>query len=103
MAEWTRVVQRCFKRHSAHKIAVSPKSLRSAFITFLKDQRDAELVDVPGVLKSAAIAMRHNEAMQGDACYDKAKYDRAIAKAVDFCETYARSFNTMRSVVSPAA
>ena len=92
-----------FKRHSAHKIAVSPKSLRSAFITFLKDQRDAELVDVPGVLKSAAIAMRHNESMQGAACYDKAKYDRAIAKAVDFCETYARSFNTTRSVVSPAA
>ena len=131
-ADWTRVVQRCFKRHSAQKIAVSPKNLRcsmpsprrhphpssarahtrlcsavphrSSFITFLKGQQDSELVDVPGVLKAAAVAMRHTEAMQGAAAYDKAKFDRAIAKAVTFCERYAQSFVARPTIVqSPAA
>ena len=64
----------------------------------------SELVDVPGVLKAAAVAMRHTEAMQGAAAYDKAKFDRAIAKAVTFCERYAQSFVARPTIVqSPAA
>ena len=64
----------------------------SSFITFVKDQKDAELSDVPAVLKAAAVAMRHTEATQGSAAYDKKKHDRAIAAATAFCDNYARRF-----------
>ena len=87
-AQWCRVVQNCFGRHSEEKIKLPPKNLRFAaqrprciprtvhlhlptpnpvcrsasFVTFVKGQKNKDgLVDV---LKSASVAMRHSETMQ---------------------------------------
>ena len=46
-----------FKRHSG--VALSPKDLRSSFITFLRSSHNNE-----ALLKSCAVAMRHSNAMQ---------------------------------------
>ena len=102
-AQWSRIVQASFRRHSIGNVALSPKDLRSSFITFVKDQKDASLVDVPAVLKAASVAMRHTSATQGGAAYDKRVHDRAIHAATSFCERFARRFVPLAPVRSAAA
>ena len=54
---WTMWVRRLFQRHAGKEIA--PKTLRSVFITWLRNSTSA-----PDVLKAAAHAMKHSEARQ---------------------------------------
>ena len=51
-SQWTGIVKATFLKHAGK--GVSPKSLRSSFVTFIRDSEAA-----PEVLKSAANAMRH--------------------------------------------
>ena len=61
---WGRMVRACFKRYAG--VAVTPKDLRSSYITYLKsDQHSDES------LRAAAIAMRHNTATQSSTAYHK--------------------------------
>ena len=82
---WTRVVQAAFKRHSG--VALSPKDLRSSFVTFLKSDQNSD-----EVLKSAAFAMRHSTKQQGGAAYDKERASRLSAAAVAAAGEYASQF-----------
>jgi hypothetical protein len=66
---WTGWVKRLFKRHHGQEIA--PKTLRSVFITWLRDNTAA-----PEILKSAAHAMKHSEARQASSDYDQESDDR---------------------------
>ena len=66
---WTGWVKRLFKRHHGEEIA--PKTLRSVFITWLRDNTAA-----PEILKSAAHAMKHSEARQASSDYDQESDDR---------------------------
>ena len=95
-SQWTGLVKSVFQRHAG--IAVAPKTLRSSFITFLKDHTDA-----PAVLKSAAIAMRHKEATQGSDHYDKERNDRLVSEAVRFCEEYATKFTAEAAAAAATA
>jgi hypothetical protein len=63
-AAWTGWVKRLFKRHHGEEIA--PKTLRSVFITWLRDSTSA-----PEILKSAAHAMKHSEQRQASSDYDQ--------------------------------
>ena len=56
-AGWCQLIKSVFKRHSG--VALSPKDLRSSFITFLRSSHNNETL-----LKSCAVAMRHSNAMQ---------------------------------------
>lgn len=56
-AGWCQLIKSVFKRHSG--VALSPKDLRSSFITFLRSSQNNE-----ALLKSCAVAMRHSNAMQ---------------------------------------
>ena len=76
-AAWSGWVKRLFKRHHGEEIA--PKTLRSVFITWLRDQTTA-----PDILKSAAHAMKHSEQRQGSADYDQESDDRLVKAAYDF-------------------
>ena len=62
---WTAYVKRLFKRLHGHEVA--PKTLRSVFITWIRDSTDC-----PEVLKSAAHAMKHRPEMQASGAYDSA-------------------------------
>ena len=66
---WTGWVKRLFKRHHGQEIA--PKTLRSVFITWLRDNTAA-----PEILKSAAHAMKHSEERQASSDYDQESDDR---------------------------
>ena len=68
-AAWSGWVKRLFKRHHGEEIA--PKTLRSVFITWLRDQTTA-----PDILKSAAHTMKHSKQRQGPADYDQESDDR---------------------------
>jgi hypothetical protein len=59
---WTMWVRRLFQRHAGKEIA--PKTLRSVFITWLRNSTSA-----PDVLKAAAHAMKHSEARQVPSLY----------------------------------
>ena len=52
--------------------------------------------DSSEVLKSASIAMRHNQKTQASASYDKNVYSRKIEKAQRFCEDFAKTFAVTR-------
>ena len=82
---WTGWVRRLFKRH--HGTEVAPKTLRSVFITWLRDSTDA-----PAVLKSAAHAMKHSEARQASGDYDQAADDRLVKAAYDFNLKYCAKY-----------
>ena len=84
-AAWSGWVKRLFKRHHGEEIA--PKTLRSVFITWLRDQTTA-----PDILKSAAHAMKHSEQRQGSADYDQESDDRLVKAAYEFNLTYASGF-----------
>jgi hypothetical protein len=58
-SSWTEMVKSTFLRHSGK--AVTPKSLRSSFVTYIRDS-DAS----PAVLKAAANAMRHKLVIGSD-------------------------------------
>ena len=61
-AHWTQIVSSCFARHSPGNVHLPPKNLRASFITFVKGQ--TELSDVPAILQSASLAMRHSTTTQ---------------------------------------
>jgi hypothetical protein len=82
---WTGWVKRLFKRHHGEEIA--PKTLRSVFVTWLRDQTSA-----PEILKSAAHAMKHSEQRQGSADYDQDSDDRLVKAAYDFNLQFATGF-----------
>ena len=82
---WTKVVQAVFKRHSG--VALSPKDLRSSFVTFLKSDQNSD-----DVLKSAAFSMRHSSKQQGGPAYDKERASRLSAAAVTAAGKYAARF-----------
>ena len=74
----------------------------SSFITFIKDQNDNSMIDVPAVLKASSLAMRHTHTTQSGPAYDKKKFDRAISAATSFCDTYARGFRPSVDAPMPA-
>ena len=108
---WTSWVRRLFKRHHGEEVA--PKTLRSVFITWLRDSTSA-----PEVLKSAAVsleysdstsftsssdqpaiesrsrqhAMKHSEKRQQGSEYDQEADDRLVKAAytfnLDFCAQF---------------
>jgi hypothetical protein len=82
---WSMWVKRVFKRHHGEEIA--PKTLRSVFITWLRDHTAA-----PEILKSAAHAMKHSEARQAGGEYDQESDDRLVKAAYDFNLQYAEGF-----------
>ena len=88
---WTGWVKRLFKRHHGEEVA--PKTLRSVFITWLRDQ-----TTVPEILKSAAHAMKHSEQRQGSADYDQESDDRLVKAAYEFNLSYTA---TLHHVLSP--
>ena len=55
---WCKIVKAAFRRHSG--VPLSPKDLRSSFVTFLKSDTHTD-----DQLRSAAWAMRHSTAQQG--------------------------------------
>ena len=63
-SSWSQWVSRLFKRHA--DVAIAPKTLRSIFITWLRDNTDS-----PEVLKAAAHAMKHSEQRQASDDYDQ--------------------------------
>ena len=84
-SNWTRVVQRVFKRHAG--IAVCPKDLRSSFVTWVKTEHPDN-----DTLQSAARALKHSTAMQSSIAYDKEKEDRVVAAATAVAERFASTF-----------
>ena len=97
---WTGWVKRLFKRH--HGSEVTPKTLRSVFITWLRDSTNA-----PDVLKSAAHAMKHSEQRQASKDYDQEADDRLVKAAYDFnlsyCANYTAEMPTSGGAGSSAA
>jgi integrase len=93
---WTGWVRRLFKRHHGEEVA--PKTLRSVFITWLRDSTDA-----PQILKSAAHAMKHSEQRQASSDYDQEADDRLVKAAYDFNLSFANQFATASSTGSGAA
>ena len=63
---WSQWVSRLFQRHAG--VAIAPKTLRSIFITWLRDNTTDG-----SILKSAAHAMKHSEARQASADYDQVR------------------------------
>ena len=82
---WTGWVRRLFKRWHGEEIA--PKTLRSAFITWLRDSTTA-----PEILKSAAHAMKHSEARQASESYDAEADDRLVRASYEFNLQFASQF-----------
>jgi len=82
---WSAWVKRLFKRHHGEEVA--PKTLRSVFITWLRDT-----TTTPEILKSAAHAMKHSEARQASGDYDQEADDRLVKAAYDFNLSFASQF-----------
>ena len=74
-----------FLRHSGK--AVCPKSLRSSFVTFIRDCEAA-----PAVLQAAANAMHHKLETADSDKYDRRTHDRLNESAVQFAEQIASKF-----------
>ena len=77
MSGFTQAVRRAFKKHSPNKQEISPKVLRSSFITWLRDSTDC-----PSILKAAAAAQKHSEQRQGSDSYDAERDTRLVKAAV---------------------
>ena len=82
---WTQYVRRLFERLTG--TAIAPKTLRSIFITWLR-----ETTDCPEVLKSAAHAMKHQTATQASAHYDANADTKLVKAAYEFNLSYAAKF-----------
>ena len=83
---WTAWVKRLFKRF--HGAEIAPKTLRSVFITWLR-----ETTDCPEVLKSAAHAMKHAPNMQASTHYDANADTKLVKAAYDFNLRFAAQFS----------
>ena len=81
---WSMYVSRLFKKITG--TAIAPKTLRSIFITWLK-----ESTNCPEILKSAAHAMKHQVATQESAHYDANADTKLVKAAYDFNLTFAAS------------
>ena len=82
---WTAWVKRLFTK--LHGAPIAPKTLRSVFITWLRDNTDC-----PEVLKSAAHAMKHRVETQASGRYDADADTRLVKAAYDFNLTFAAKF-----------
>ena len=91
---WTAAVKRMFQKHFGQEI--SPKALRSSFITWLRDSTTC-----PEVLKSAAHAQKHSERRQASDSYDTERDTRLCKAAFDFNSNFCSSFE-MPAVALPA-
>ena len=91
-SSWSQWVSRLFQRHAG--VAIAPKTLRSIFITWLRNNTSA-----PEILKSAAHAQKHSEVRQASDDYDQLADDRLVAAAYDFNIKFASTF-TAESVAS---
>ena len=78
-------MQATFKAHSG--IALSPKSCRASFVTFMRDGEHGD-----EVLRSAAQSMHHSNTMAASAAYDKHGSDRVVAAAVKAADEFAKRF-----------
>ena len=83
---WTELVQAVLKRQAGAPL--SPKDLRSSFITFLLSDANSD----EALKKAVAHAMRHSPAQQGSAAYDKERAERTWAAAVRVAGAYAARF-----------
>eukprot|EP00966_Prymnesium_polylepis_P334485 7389864-Prymnesium_polylepis.1 len=82
---WTQYVRRLFEKLTG--TAIAPKTLRSIFITWLKENTDC-----PEILKAAAHAMKHQQATQESAHYDANADTKLVKAAYDFNLAYASTF-----------
>lgn len=82
---WTAYVRKLFGKLSGTEIA--PKTLRSIFITWLR-----ETTDCPEVLKSAAHAMKHQQATQESGHYDANADTKLVKAAYEFNLKFAAGF-----------
>ena len=88
---WTQYVRRLFQKLTG--TAIAPKTLRSIFITWLR-----ETTDCPEVLKSAAHAMKHQTATQASAHYDANADTKLVKAAYEFNLSYAAKFGGGRQL-----
>jgi hypothetical protein len=86
-SSWSQWVGRLFQRHAG--VTIAPKTLRSIFITWLRNNTSA-----PDVLKSAAHAQKHSEARQASEDYDQQADDRLVKAAYDFNLKFIAEFET---------
>ena len=84
---WSMYVSRLFKKITG--TAIAPKTLRSIFITWLK-----ESTNCPEILKSAAHAMKHQMATQESAHYDANADTKLVKAAYDFNLTFVASLTS---------
>jgi len=84
-SQWGSQIKSMFKRWSG--IEVTPKSLRSSYICWLKGATDA-----PEILQAAAKAMRHTDDTQASDRYDVEGNDRLVAASTSFTLAYASKF-----------
>ena len=80
---WSRLVKAIYKKHCG--VAVTPKDLRSIYVTFLKEGDHGE-----EALRAAAEKMRHTTKMQGSAAYDKS--NKLAQTAVAMAANYSAKF-----------
>jgi hypothetical protein len=83
--QWTALVKQLFRRYSG--VALSPKDLRSSFVTFLKSGEHSD-----EALRAAAHAMRHSSKTQDSVHYHKGKSDALIKAAVEAAAKFASQF-----------
>jgi hypothetical protein len=83
--QWTALVKKVFTRYSG--VALSPKDLRSSFVTFLKSGEHSD-----ATLRAAAHAMRHSSKTQDSVHYHKGKSDALIKAAVEAAAEFASQF-----------
>ena len=76
-------VKAIYKKHCG--VAVTPKDLRSIYVTFLKEGDHGE-----EALRAAAEKMRHTTKMQGSAAYDKS--NKLAQTAVAMATNYSAKF-----------
>ena len=79
MSGYSQACKRAFQAHSPGGQEISPKSLRSSFIVWLRDNTSA-----PEILRAAAHAQKHSERRQGSDSYDTERDTRLVQAAYDF-------------------
>jgi len=87
---FSRLVKAAFKAYGGG-VAMCPKDVRAAYITFLRDGYDEGEHD-DAVLASAAKAMRHSSAMQQSVHYDKHKAKRTVSAAMSVADAFASRY-----------
>ena len=87
-SEWSAHVKNVFCKHSPGGKKVPPKLLRSIFITALKSSAGVN----EELKQSVASHMKHHMDTQGSDHYDVEFHQRLTQKAVDWCESYAKTW-----------